>query len=330
MQNLVKIFGPSVSIFFTTSGGMSLSAVARQQAENKNANDAFNSLVADATAGVYKKVVSFVGSGASESKTLQTVTISPDDLRECFKVGNRNAETAVLMHGVKLWKKYEAQLQTMDLTSFVGTAPKMPILVEPVRPSPAASGVVDNHVASFMELNSIDDMVLRMSAAALSKFKFDFFWNALQLNARAAAIGKLLSEKDSFFRQLLKPTPASSEQLVQSGSVITQWEKSYDWSTTQSFEKLRDELQAEYNKLQQELNGVKKLIKDVVREVTLAAEQNYQKEFGAYQLEFAKYETERKAAVEAYALQVEQLRSSAETLRQQALTELAALQIRVM
>jgi hypothetical protein len=81
---------------------------------------------------------------------------------------------------------------------------------------------------------------------------------------------------------------------------------------------LRDELQSEYNGLQQQLNGCRKQIKDAVRVYNLDAERQYQTAYGLYQVE------ERK-----HSLEMERIRSAAEILRQQALQEIASLRVRV-
>ncbi len=231
------------------------------------------------------------------------------------------------------------RLQSMDLTLFIGeaipTAPESPKFQEaPDAPPRPTIGTLSD-TESFMDLGSIDEMIANMKPEVLSQFEFAFFKKANQLNSRAAAIGKLLSEQSSFFRQLVRPLPKGSEQALQSGVVITSWKKSYTPEQLTEFAQYRETLQAEYNDLQRQLNGLKKQIKDAVRAYNLQQERQYQASYGQYQLKYAEYQTvvarqqeEYQRMVNEYRVAMERVRSSAETLRQQALQEIAALRVR--
>ncbi|HEY4528247.1 MAG TPA: hypothetical protein VJJ48_00265 [Candidatus Paceibacterota bacterium] len=311
MEKLIQIFGVIIPTFFTTDGGVSLSEINRIQAENKQQNDKFWSKITDAVSGVYRKVVTFLGSGES-SRTISVSLVTTDEIREYRGVAERNAETASLMHALKLHKRLQEELQHMGLRQHVAE-----VLPEaPVRPLPAKRGTVCE-TDRFMEMTNIDEMIGAMNSEVLAKFELAFFVRANGLNSRAAALGKLLSEQGSFFRELVKPLPKGSEQATQTGVIVTQWEKSYPAETVAEFEVLRNELQAEYNDLQKQLNGCRKQIKDAVRAYNLDAERQYQLRYGSYQVE-----------AERYSLEMERIRSAAETLRQQAQQQLAALRVR--
>jgi hypothetical protein len=339
-EKLATIFGALVPTFFTTTGGVSLSEVARRQAEHKQLNDVFWGRVTESVGGVFRKIVSFVGAGATGTpQTVDSPTISPEELSSCFQVGERNAETAVLMHGVKLWKNLEAQLQVMDLQSFVVAsfpeAPmRRPLPEAPKAPKRGESGTVCS-TGEFMDLANIDQMIANLKTAVLAKFDFAFWQRANQLNARAAAIGKLLSEQGSFFREITKPLPKGSDQVTQTGVAIFRWEKSYSEEQIAAFATLRDSLQAEYNDLQKQLNGLKKQVKDAVRAYNLDVERQYQVAYGEYQLTHASYQaavneiqTKYQEELTKHAQEMERIRASAETLRQEALAELATLRVR--
>ncbi len=359
MKNLQQIFGAIISIFFTTNGGVSLSEINRIQAEHKQKNDEFNAKVSDATAGIFQKEISFVGAGDSAPRTVTAPTIEVADLERYFEVGLRNAQTAVLMHGLKLHKRLQCELEDMDLTHFVSEispeAPAYPraervenLPAPPSKPSPALKATTCS-TEHFMELSNIEEMIAALKEPVLMKFDSDgaFYRKAQGLNSRAANIGKLLSERDSFFRELIKPMPKSVEQTIQTGVVITTWKKAYSSEAIEKFGAFRDKLQAEYDSLQKQLNGCKKQMKDAVREYNLEQERAYQTEYGKYRLAVQEHQREMERirldverreeaarnayekAQELYALEMERIRSAAETLRQQAQQELATLRVRV-
>jgi hypothetical protein len=186
-----------------------------------------------------------------------------------------------------------------------------------------------------MDLANIDQMIANLKPAVLQKFNFAFWRKANELNARAAAIGKLLSEQGSFFRELTKPLPKGSDQVTQTGVAIFRWEKSYNEEQTAAFVALRDSLQAEYNDLQKQLNGLKKQVKNAVRAYNLDVERQYQAAYGEYQLAYASYQAavneiqaNHQDELTKHAQELERIRASAETLRQEALAELATLRVR--
>jgi hypothetical protein len=337
---LEMIFGAAVPTFFITEDGVSLSEVARRQAEHKQLNDVFWGRVTESVGGVFRKIVSFVGAGASGTpQTVESPTISPEELKGCFQAGERNAQTAVLMHAVKFWKSLEAKLQDEDLRLFIVAslpqAPIRPLLPEaPKAPKRAELGTVCSTV-EFMDLANIDQMIANLKSEVLAKFDFAFWKKANQLNARAAAIGKLLSEQGSFFREITKPLPKGSDQVTQTGVAIFRWEKSYSEEQIIAFTDLRDSLQAEYSDLQKQLNGLKKQVKDAVRAYNLDVERQYQTAYGEYQLAHASYQAavnelqaKHREELTKHDQELERIRASAETLRQEALAELATLRVR--
>ncbi len=338
-SKLVTIFGALVPTFFTTKGGVSISEVARLQAEAKQQNDTFWARLTDATRGVFRKVVSFVGAGSSVPQTVAGPTISVGEIGGYGEVAARNASTAVFMHGVKLFKSLQERLEVMDLRLFVveklPEAPPSPERPqEPSEPTRAKSGTVcDTPV--FMMLGNIDEMIAGLKPEVLARFDFAFWKRANELNARAAVIGKLLSEQGSFFREVIKPLPSGGEQVTQAGVVIFRYEKAYSPDELVDFVRIRETLQAEYNDLQKQLNGLKKQIKDAVRAYNLEQERQYQAAYGEYRLAYASYQAAVKEllvnhqdALKRHAQEMERIRSSAETLRQEALAEMATLRVR--
>ena len=312
METLKQIFGVIVPTFFLTDGGVSLSEIARIQAENKQQNDKFWSEIFDAVGGVFQKVVTFLGGGEA-SRKIAGATVTTDRIREYRGVADRNAQTATLMHGLKVHKRLETVLQQMDLRLHVVEA----LPEAPARPISAKRGTICD-TNEFMEMSNIDEMVANLNAEVLAQFDLAFFKRANELNSRAATLGKLLSAEGSFFRELVKSLPKGGEQATQAGVIVTQWEKSYSPEQVEEFSRLRDELQTEYNDLQKQLNGCRKQIKDAVRAYNLDAERQYQLAYGSYKVE-----------AERHSLEMERVRSAAETLRQQAQQELAVLRVRV-
>lgn len=356
MKNLERIFGAVVPTFFAATGGVSLSEINRVQAENKQQNDTFWGLLSDATGGVFSKETTFVGAGES-SKRIAGSTITAEEIQQYGGVADRSAQTAILMHALKLHKRLALELETKDLRPFVASlwpkVPERPVREEvkdlpeaPVKPEAAKTGAVVS-TREFMELSNIDEMIAALVPDVLAQFALSFWQRANELNSRAAVLGKLLSEQGSFFRELVKPLPKGSEQTVSTGVIITLWEKTYSVEQVREFVALREKLQAEYNDLQKQLNGCKKQIKDAVRVYNLEHERQYQLAFGLYQVEVSEHSlaverlredaaTKHRVALEAYesaygayVVEIERLRSAAEHLRQQAQAELAALRVRV-
>ena len=168
-----------------------------------------------------------------------------------------------------------------------------------------------------MELQNIDEMIANLKSEVLARFDFAFWKKANELNSRAAAIGKLLSEQGAFFRKLVSPLPQGGSQVNQTGVVITSWKRSYTDEEAKGLQELRDQLQIEYNNLQKQLNSCRKQIKDAVREFNLEEERRYQSVYGIYQVKAKEHN-----------LEMERIRSAAETLRQEALQEIASLKVR--
>ena len=308
---LQSVFGAVVPTFFVTEGGVTLSEVSRIQAEHKQQNDGFWTKAHEAVAGVFRQVVTVVGAGGG-SQEIESAIITADEIYAYRGVAERNAQTAVLMHAVKLSQRLRKELEDMDLRLHVADAlPKVPAL--PARP--ASGSVCDTD--DFMELQNIDEMIANLKSEVLSRFDFAFWKRANELNSRAAAIGKLLSEQGAFFRKLVSPLPQGKSETIQTGVVLTSWKRAYGEEQAAEFVQLRDHLQQEYNDLQRQLNGCRKQIKDALREYNLVEERRYQAAYGEYQI-----------VAKAYQLETERIRSAAETFRQEALQELAALRVR--
>ncbi|MBI2644790.1 hypothetical protein HYW94_01260 [Candidatus Uhrbacteria bacterium] len=355
MEKLTKIFGSIVGTFLTSDGGESISAIGRLQAEMKQQNDEFWSAVADAKAGIHKEVVSFVGAGDSTPREFAGATITSEKIREIDGVAQRNAQTATLMYGLKVYQDMRKRLETMDLRLQIVDAlpeqPQYPVREEvelpeaPAKPLLAKRGsLCDTKV--FMELDNIEEMIQNLNPEVLAKFDFAFWRKANELNSQAAALGKLISEKGSFFRELIKPLPKGDKQVTQSGVVITQWVMSYSEENLGEFSRVRDELQERYDSLQKQLNGCRKQVKDAVRAYNLDEERRYQTDWSEYAAKRTEYDAEVErlqaqeeskfqAALEVYRVlrqkyevELERIRSAAETLRQQALSEMAGLRVR--
>ncbi|MBX4204842.1 MAG: hypothetical protein KW788_01475 [Candidatus Doudnabacteria bacterium] len=311
MENLTRIFGVRVPMFLTAGAGVSISEISRIQAEHKQENDTFWGRVSDAIRTVFQPELSFLGGGSS-SKELYVAKLQEKDIDAYTGVAKRNARVATLMHSLKLYKSFQAELEHMDLRSFIAN----PLPELPVSPDGASRGTICS-TDKFMDLANIDEMIANLNPVVLEKFEFAFWKKANELNSRAAVLGKLLSEQSAFFRELIKPLPLGERQLTQTGWAITQWKRAYSEEELTSLSGLRDKLQAEYNDLQRQLNGCKKQIKDAVRAYNLEQERAYQSAYGIYRVE-----------AERYHLEMERIRSAAETLRQQALQELAGLKVR--
>lgn len=355
MENLTKIFGSVVGTFLTSDDGASVSQIGRLQAEAKEQNDSFWSAIANAKAGIHKEVVSFVGVGDSAPREFTGTTVTPEKIREVKEVGQRNAQTATLMHGLKIYQDLRKRLESADLRLFVVDAlPDQPQYPErrevefpdaPKKPASAKRGsTCDTKV--FMELDNVEELIQNLNPEVLAKFDFAFWRKANELNSQAAAIGKLISEKGSFFRELIEPLPKGGKQITQNGVVITQWEMNYSEGALKELSRVRDELQERYNSLQQQLNGCRKQVKDAVRAYNLDEERRYQSDWSAYAAKRTEYDAEieklqaqeesrYQAALEVYRSlrekyegEIERIRSATETFRQQALSEMASLRVR--
>ncbi len=314
MKNLTNIFGAIVSIFFTDSkkDGITISEISRITAEHKQQNDKFWGEISDGVNGVFTKVIRFVGAGDAAPQSLVGTVITPDQIIGYKAVAERNGEIAVLKQALNLFKNLKTQLAGMDLSAFVDQK----VSEAPVRPASPATGTTC-YTDKFMEMSNIDDMIANLSEPVLAKFDLAFFQKANQLNSRAATLGRLLSADGAFFRELIRSLPKGGEQVTSNGVVITSWKKSYSEGDLSKFYALREELQGEYNSLQKELNSCRKQMKDAVREYNLEQERLYQTALGAYLV-----------AAEKHAGEKESVRASIETLRQEAMRELANLRVR--
>ena len=313
MEKLTRIFGVIISTFFTAEGnGVTLAEVSRVQAEAKQQNDGFWARIGEAASGIYHRVISYVGAGASAPQTLEAVKFEVEDFADYAGVADRGARVSSLMHAVKLFKRLESDLRMREMWEFV--IDKLPNAPErPELPKSATVGETER----FMDIANIDEMIAGLGPEVLAQFDFAFWQLAQQLNSRAAVLGKLLSEQGSFFREMVKAKPSDKEQLVGNGMLVTRWKPTYADEEVREFERLREKLRAEYEDLQKRLNGCKKQIKDAVRAYNLEQQVQYESALSAYRIE-----------AEKYSLEVERIRKAAETFRQQAQAELATLRVR--
>src|SRR5437868_5744975 len=127
MEKVTQIFGVIVPTFFTTTGGVSISEIARIQAEHKQQNDKFWGEVSDAVSGVYREEVAYLG-GSYGSQKLNVYKTTRENLMQYQGVAERNAQISNLMHAVKLYKRLQGELEHMDLRSQIAaTLPEAPM-----------------------------------------------------------------------------------------------------------------------------------------------------------------------------------------------------------
>lgn len=270
MENVVKVF-PLIPKFFGEKGLSISQANARK---NNNTNYA-EQIVLLFEKQIYHNEVKVINASVV-TDTTTTPKIFPSDYDLLVDLYRYNEENAVLGHGIKLLKQLQAELENMTVQTLAErTGVELPVF-NMQRPS-KKSAVWNTTIEQFMNLDSIEAIVACMTTDALQHISSQHIINGLQLEAVASALGKQLTKKESFLKRLLSAQPEKliGKKETAFGLVIEKEVLAYSKEEVEEFQILQTTLYSQYTKVQSQVNGTKKALKDAVRKL----QQRYNEEF---------------------------------------------------
>lgn len=312
-MDTVKVFAPVVEKFLSTKDGLSITQA--NSKKNENTNEA-ETMLEKFSHPFYNQSFIVVGSGGAVHQDVTVPKLSISDFDDLDTVADLYSTNAVLGHAINLFKTVQAEIETMPeskiMELFGIEVPQFSAI------HPTAKRIINMPLDRFVELETIEDMVRQLGKEALDKIDTKTILNALALEARAAVYGKQLTKKESYLKQVLA---AVKEKILGTketafGLVINKIELVYNDVEIAQFKILRENLYKHYTSIQGQVNGVKKLIKDTVRQMV-------QDDLECYKAELSEYNKQ----LSAYNQAVSEAEAQAEALRNKALTELASLKI---
>lgn len=311
MDTLVRL-APIAGKFLSKSG-VSLSQANAEK--NTNTNEA-EQLLHPFNNHVHNVVLTVVGSTAvTEEVAVDKVT--PVQFKVLYDVANMYSQNAILGHGIRLFKDIElyiSSLPTEMIAETFGFEVANTLIPHPTFKQP----LLRINVQSFMELDSVEQMLGYLTLDVLNELKQEDIFEALRQEALAAVLGKQLTKKESFLKRVLSAAKQILEQEVVTnfGLVVKKKVLAYSDNELEDLRGVQKKMYADYTAAQGRVNGFKKLVKDLARKHNKANLEAYQADLAHYQAVQANWERE-----------LAERDAKAETIRQQALTELAELKV---
>lgn len=307
----VLVFNPVIGKYFGDKG---LSITQANSIKNDNTNKAAKYLT-PFESPVFNVETKVINTSLTTDVT-KVVKITPDDFAKLWTVAELYAENAVVGQALQLFKETQKLIEEIDVDEVVklfGLEVPTPNLKPPI-----PKRVVKTSTDHFMELDSIEELVKYLCLDTLNKIDADLIKTALKNESTAAVLGKQLTKKESWLKRLFS-TPKeqlSAQRETNFGLVLSKNVLAYDDNELEQFELLQQELYTAYTKIQSQVNGAKKIIKDTVRNDLAEAQKIYNEEMAQY----------NKLANE-YSAKLSEARNKAELIRQEALKELSNLKI---
>lgn len=275
MQSLIDFFGSIVGSFFTTGDGITLSEVGRVQANTSHKNNDFWSHLSEAALGVIVGKTSVIASGVKHDIPTKEFKLDRKFVEtERLQVSEGESQLARLMFALKLFKSFEERLKTAHESELLGSD----WVPENLPDSPRRKSLpISLSLERFVDLENLDQLI-DAAQGAHQHFSEHFFARAIEVNARAAVLGKILTSKDSFFRAVLKKAPSSLVRESGQGFQVIEYNLVYTDEELKQLESFRQQLSEEYEGLQKETNYYKASIKSRLRDLALEYEKEYQEQ----------------------------------------------------
>jgi hypothetical protein len=311
---LLKVF-PLVGFYFNENG---ISATVANAEKNENTNTNAN-LMRDLQAfELYNTVVTIMGEKGVNTHEVNVRKLTPADFNKLQTVAKNNGKNAILGNGIKIFNKAMDYLKTVDAQKLVelnGEDTTLPKHIDyPIRKQAVSNGTVD----SVVNLDRVEDILDRCTAAVLEKLDADMIKKALRLESEASTLGIELTRSQCFLQKVLSAQTALQpvETISNFAVVVKQPILAYTEGELAAFKTLFDNLQKQYQNTQGQLNGIKRTIKDTIRLVEVA----FAKEFDA---EYRSYNTHQQEITK----RLTEIATKGEILRQQLIKELLTLKI---
>jgi hypothetical protein len=312
-MDTVKVFMPAVEKYFT-AGKKGLSITQANARKNDNTNKA-ERILTKFNQPIYHTLLTVIGANVTREE-IRAGTLIPEDFKELYDVAGLYADNAIFGQAISLFKKTQTVIQQLSGEAIVNL---FNIEYEKLTAShPTRDRAVLGTVEEFMDLDSIEQMVGRLMPDVLNQIDSSVIFNGLINESYAAVLGKQLTKKESIIKNI---TSAAREVLLEQrdtnfGLVVKRAVIAYTPEEVAELTALQQTLYASYTSYQGQVNGVKKIIKDKVREVESQYAEKYNTELHAY----------NEAAQRATA-SFNQALAQAEIIRNRALTELAGLKV---
>lgn len=314
MQNLIKLF-PFVSVIFSEDG-ISSSEAQRKKEENKNWVEKQLEILKWDKNKVYKTVREILSNGevkTFDSFPLKSITI--EDFNVLVQIAERNKESAIYGSGINRKEDLRKQVEALtndEISKFFGIELPSFNKQSPVKKQASKHPSIDY----YCNVDNLEQLFIHASQELIEKISTLYF-KGLEIEAKAAAYGKQVTEKDCMLRQISK-APQILERNVQNNNSMLVYETPVLYIDKEEFEKLEAKILAEYTEFQMERNSIMKQIKDIARELQRQYDVEYSNALTAYSQEYTKHTQQLNAGV-----------ALCEAKKTELLQEVAALKIRL-
>jgi len=265
---LNKIFGEELlDKFFTLEGGVTRSAGNAKKNSNTNLAERNNIPL---KFPLYKNILRVVTQAGVQIVEDKAKKVSPEDILKVLENGGLFAENSILGHGINFLGRIEKRLLEIsdsEIAGIFGLAPEGSLPYAPRKNSVVRMG----NLEKILQAEKFEELV-------------EHIFRGLMLEAGAAVLGNLLTQKDSFFKKILEAQETLDPRSEMNGGtvLITQATLVYSPEEVLYFSGIQKELYEEYTKIQGELNGLKKLVKDLLREKQTELDAVYSREYKEY------------------------------------------------
>jgi len=278
---LNKIFGGELlDKFFTLDGGVTRSA--GNAKKNSNTNLAERNVI-PLKFPLYKNILRVVTQTGVQVVEDKAKKVSPEDISKVLENGGLFAENSILGHGINFLGRIEKRLLEIsdsEIAGIFGLAPEGSLPYAPRKNSVVRMG----NLEKILQAEKFEELVENSSDGVIAEVDPRNIFRGLMLEAGAAVLGNLLTQKDSFFKKILEAQETLDPRSEMNGGtvLITQATLVYSPEEVLYFSGIQKELYEEYTKIQGELNGLKKLVKDLLREKQTELDAVYSREYKEY------------------------------------------------
>ena len=295
---------------FCSEDGISLTQANQKKNENTNKVKFLFSKIEGLS--LFNTETTVIGTNTDNRNTTKCRIVVPADFGVLQQISKLNAENAILGNGIKIINNVRTKLEGLENKQLLDNYQEVVI---PVLESLES----DNYLRHCLNLDRVEEILQYIPIEVAQEIGNDNILKALGIEAECAVIGNQITRESSFLR-IIQNIPVIEPEFKEMSIGIIKTEKilAYTEKEIEEFIKLFNDLEKHYSNIQGQLNGLKKIMRDTIRKhiarITLANQEKNQN-----------YNNSLKAAREL----ITQQEKDAEVIRQQLLTELSNLKIKV-
>jgi len=313
MKNLSVLF-PYVTVLFSDKG-VSMSQAQRDKEKIKNENEKLLEKLSYKDSKIYNKQREIISENIVKESTVEGDLITVWDFNVLPDIAESNKLSAIYGNGIKT--KNALQLAVSQLTN-EKIAENFGIIIPTFQKArPQKEIVTLKPIDAYCSLEKIEELFEFAGSKLIEKIG-KFYFNGLEIEAKAAAYGKQVTEKDCLIRKISKRERRGSVTTDKTNSMIV-YETPVLGVDKDEFAQLEAEIMKNYETFQIERNSIMKQIKDIARETQRQCDVEYSNALTQYNQEY-----------EIYSQKLEVAYSQCETIKTELLQEVTALKIRVM